>query len=168
MHKENKYNYTRTTSGKYSKNCNDCRIVEVGKVKCISCNKRKPKTQFKEKTYKCNSCMEKRPMKRKGSDTQKCRKCNKQVKKTNFEVKESGRLSYACNRCRTSGMPKVTSKKTKEVEKHRVGSYEEAHTIKLTAKEVLEKAKKQEAERISAGLLKREITFKGYKLVRIF
>lgn len=118
--------------------------------------------------------MEKRPMKRKcgakQSDTQKCRKCNKQVKKTNFEVKERGRLSYACNRCRTSKtavMPKVTSKKTKEVEKHRVGSYEEAHTIKLTAKEVLEKAKKQEAEHLKAGLLKREQTFKGYKLVRV-
>lgn len=102
----------------------------------------------------------------KQSDTRKCSKCNKQVKKTNFEVKESGRLSYACNRCRISKTT-VTSKKTKEVEKHRVGSYEEAHTIKLTAKEVLEKAKIQEAEKLNLGLLKREMTFKGYKLVRV-
>lgn len=159
MHKENKYNYQRTPAGKYSKNCNDCRIVEVGKVKCISCSKRKPKTQFKEKTYKCNSCMEKRPMKRKcgvkESTTRKCRKCGKQVKKTNFEVKESGRLSYACNRCRTSKttavMPKVTSKKTKEVEKHRVGSYEESHTMKLTAHEALAKAKQREADLMRGG-----------------
>lgn len=91
----------------------------------------------------------------KKSDTQKCRKCGKQVKKTNFEVKESGRLSYACNRCRTSKttavMPKVNTNKTKEVEKHRVGSYEESHTMKLTAHEALAKAKQREAVLMRVG-----------------
>lgn len=153
--KINAENYQRTPSGAYSKVCNDCRIVEVGKVKCISCNKRKPKTQFKEKTYKCNECVEESPMKRKrgakSSTTRKCRKCGKQVKKTNFEVKESGRLSYACNRCRTLGMPKVTTKKTKEVEKHRVGSYEESHAMRLTAHEALAKAKQNEANLMRGG-----------------
>lgn len=54
MHKENKYNYQRTPAGKYSKNCNDCRIVVVGELKCLPCKKHKSKKEFKEKSYKFN------------------------------------------------------------------------------------------------------------------
>ena len=83
--------------------------------------------------------------------TRKCRKCGKQVRKEKFQKVKYGKLSYACDDCRVLGMPKVTSKKTPEVEKFRINSHEEKHAIRLSAKEALERAKKMEDDLIKSG-----------------
>lgn len=123
--KNTKENFNKYTNGQAKRSCKLCEAeTSSDKLRCRTCKERKLKSQFNTAsgTGRTQKCDD-------------CKKVRKERKKATVKPK----------------MPKVTTKKTKEVEKHRVGSYEEAHTIKLTAKEVLEKAKKIEADLMRGG-----------------
>lgn len=176
-----------TDKGNRRVTCNECtdknRLKRLSKT-CIFCKSDKPIESFDllpsgQRYNRCNDCRPAvRKMHRKANcnshrkkDTKLCRKCRKDKLKQYFSFTESGILHAYCNSCRgskqkTGPSAKKVAKKDDLVINANPNSLEMIQRERLSAIEVLQKAKQREKEIINNGgrFIKRGI--RAYVLTR--